>query len=135
MTTAAADADIHASLSGVTRVYPGTVATPPIHGRFQRQLCKAVEGPDQSHAARERIEAVDEAGRAFAIEKVVDKVGKALFVPLVGGEPVRLLLALTSGFDDEHFDPIDETGLDAGERPGAEQRLIDHIFMRPRGYP
>ena len=31
MTTAAADADIHASLSGVTRVYPGTVATPPIH--------------------------------------------------------------------------------------------------------
>jgi NitT/TauT family transport system ATP-binding protein len=31
MTTAAADADIHAALSGVTRVYPETVATPPVH--------------------------------------------------------------------------------------------------------
>ena len=31
MTTAAADADTHAALSGVTRVYPGTVATPPVH--------------------------------------------------------------------------------------------------------
>ena len=31
MTTAAAGADIHAALSGVTRVYPGTVATPPVH--------------------------------------------------------------------------------------------------------
>jgi NitT/TauT family transport system ATP-binding protein len=30
MTTAAAHADIHAALSGVTRVYPGTVATPPV---------------------------------------------------------------------------------------------------------
>ena len=31
MTTAAADADIHAALSGVTRVYPATAATPPVH--------------------------------------------------------------------------------------------------------
>jgi NitT/TauT family transport system ATP-binding protein len=31
MTTAAADADIHAALSGVTRVYPETIATPPVH--------------------------------------------------------------------------------------------------------
>jgi NitT/TauT family transport system ATP-binding protein len=31
MTTAAADADIHAALSGVTRIYPETVATPPVH--------------------------------------------------------------------------------------------------------
>ena len=31
MTTAAADANIHAALSGVTRVYPATAATPPVH--------------------------------------------------------------------------------------------------------
>jgi NitT/TauT family transport system ATP-binding protein len=31
MTTAAADAGIHAALSDVTRVYPETVATPPVH--------------------------------------------------------------------------------------------------------
>jgi NitT/TauT family transport system ATP-binding protein len=31
MTSAAGGADIHAALSGVTRVYPGTAATPPVH--------------------------------------------------------------------------------------------------------
>jgi NitT/TauT family transport system ATP-binding protein len=51
MSTAAADADIHAALSGVTRVYPRTAATPPVHalGPLDLELTRgeffAVVGP------------------------------------------------------------------------------------------
>jgi len=51
MTTAAADADIHAALSGVTRVYPATAATPPVHAlgpldlKLKRGEFFAVVGP------------------------------------------------------------------------------------------
>src|SRR2546423_1354446 len=68
------------------------------------------------------------------VDRAIDKVGRAVLVPLVGREPARLLLSLACGLDDEGLDPLDETRLDAGERPGAEQRLIEHIFVRRRGY-
>ena len=53
----------------------------------------------------------------------------------IGREPTGLLFAFAGGFDGIGLNPLDEGRVDASKRPGAEQRLIEHVFVRRRRHP
>jgi hypothetical protein len=93
-------------------------------------LREAIERSHQGYTARECVEAVDESCGPPAIENTLNKVREAGFVTFIGREPTRLLFALARRFDGIGLHPLDEIRIDAGQRPGTEQRLIDHVFVR-----
>src|SRR5262249_31825968 len=83
---------------------------------------------------RERIEAIDEACRPLTIQQTMHKVRETTFVAFVRRQPARLLLTFPGGFERIGLHPLDESRVDAVQRPRAEQGLVEHIFVRRRRY-
>ena len=104
------------------------------HHCFQRNLREAVQRAEQGHALRELVEGVDERSGAVPIEQPVEKILESVLICFIGGDPAGLLLAFACSLDRVVTHPLQEACVDAGERPGAKQRLIEHVFVCRRGH-
>ena len=100
--------------------------------RLQHQLREAFQRAHQRHAPRKPIERVDEHLRMARVEKPPQELAQAALVALLRVEPARLLLALPRRLDRVVLHALDEARIDTFERPSTEQRLIEHVFVRPR---
>ena len=100
------------------------------HRRLQRDLAQRVQGAEQRHAPRQRIKRVQKFGRNGPVQNPRDEGLQPCLIGLVRIEPAGLLLALARRLQRIGLHPLQKRIV--VRLPGAEQRLIEHVFERRR---